>query len=257
MKYPRGHEFDYKPLRPSQIRFDSLYQRELDKARVEKIVREFDGDTFNEPKVSYRDGVYWCFDGQHSTAAWRLLNKGLDVPLVCKVYHGMTWLDEADAFVKQNGLAKDPTTLQKLRACNNSCRPDVVEMVTGAERAGFKVAFTKTRNGRNIPAVAALFKAYQKLSYEMYVEMLTAIAEAWDFDPDSTSQQILSGMAEFYRLYGGKFRREDLVSRLKRVSPLVIIRNGKKNDTRGNGYCHEILEIFNKNRSSRRLEEIK
>ena len=256
MKYPKGNEFDYKPLRPSQIRFDELYQRELDAARVEKIVREFDGDTFNEPKVSYRDGAYWCFDGQHSTAAWRKINEGEDKPLLCKVFHGMTWLDEADAFVKQNGLAKDPTTLQKLRTCFNSRRPDVKEMVTGAELAGFKVSFTKTRNGRNIPAVAALFKSYQKLGYKRYLDMLSAIAESWQYDPDSTSQQILSGMTEFYSRFWGQFRHEDLVARLKKVSPLAIMRQGKADKGRGNGYCREILRIYNRNRSTRRLDDM-
>lgn len=256
MKYPKGHEFDYKPLRPSQIRFDELYQRELDNARVEKIVKEFDGDTFNEPKVSYRDGAYWCFDGQHSTAAWRRLNDGEDKPLLCKVFHGMTWLDEADAFVKQNGLAKDPTTLQKLRTCYNSHRPDVTEMVTGAEIAGFKISFTKNRNGRNISAVAGLFKSYQKLGYEKYLDMLFAIAEAWQFDPDGTSQQILSGMTEFYARYAGQFKREDLVSRLKKVAPLAIVRRGKSDTAHGNGYCREILRLYNRNRSTHRLDDM-
>ncbi len=257
MKYPKGHEFDYKPLRPSQIRFDELYQRELDTARVERIVREFDGDTFNEPKVSYRDGAYWCFDGQHSTAAWRKLNDGEDRPLLCKVFHGMTWLDEADAFVKQNGLAKDPTTLQKLRTCYNSHRQDVTEMVDGAERAGFKVSFTRTQNGRNIGAVSALFKAYQKLGYLQYMDMLMAIAEAWQYDPESTVQQILSGMAEFYHLYGGQFERKELVAKLKKESPLAIIRRGKNSAAHGNGYCHEILLLYNRNRSTHRIEEVK
>ena len=255
MKYPNGHEFIYKPLRPSEIRFDELYQRELDKARVERIVREFDGDTFNEPKVSYRDGTYWCFDGQHSTAAWRMINNGLDVPLWCKVYRGMSWLDEANAFVKQNGLAKDPTTLQKLRTCYNSNRPDVKEMVEGAELAGFKVTFTKNKNGRNISAVGALFKAYQKLGYSRYLDMLTAIAEAWQYDPDSTLQQIISGMTEFYYLYAGRFKREDLVAKLRRESPLAIIRRGKDYVAPGNGYCREILKLYNKNRSVHRIDE--
>ena len=256
MKYPNGHLFDYKLIPPSQIRFDDLYQRELDGKRVDRIVREFDGDTFNEPKVSSRDGAYWCFNGQHSIAAWRKLHNGADTPILCKVYHGMTWLDEADAFVKQNGVAKDPTTIQKLRTCYNRRRPDVCQMVYGAEMAGFKVTFTKTRNGRNITAVCALFRAFQKLGYARYLDMLTTIAEAWQYDPDSTSQQILSGMAEFYRLYGGQFKREDLVARLKKESPIAIVRRGRNILAHGNGCCHVILALYNKNRTRRRLDDI-
>ena len=58
MRYPNGHEFEYKYLRPSQIEIDPLYQRRLRTAVVDNIVKEFNGDTFNEPKVSNRDGKY-------------------------------------------------------------------------------------------------------------------------------------------------------------------------------------------------------
>ena len=69
MRYPNGHEFEYRYLRPSQIQVDPLYQRRLRPAVVDNIVKEFNGDTFNEPKVSNRDGKYWVFDGQHTLAA--------------------------------------------------------------------------------------------------------------------------------------------------------------------------------------------
>ena len=75
MSYPKGHEFEMKALYPSQIKYDPLYQRELDGKRAKKIADEFDGDLFNEPKVSYRDGAYWCFNGQHSIAAWKIFHK--------------------------------------------------------------------------------------------------------------------------------------------------------------------------------------
>ena len=103
MKYANGHEFEMRQLRPSQIRCDPLYQRELDIRRVDKIVKEFNGDTFNEPKVSYRDGVYWVFDGQHTIAAWRKYHNGEDKLINCKVFKGMTWIDECEAFIRQNG----------------------------------------------------------------------------------------------------------------------------------------------------------
>ena len=44
MKYPNGHEFEFVKLRPSQIRIDELYQRELDTKRVDRIAAEFDGE---------------------------------------------------------------------------------------------------------------------------------------------------------------------------------------------------------------------
>ena len=46
MRYPNGHEFEYKYLRPSQIEVDPLYQRSLDTVRVDKIVKNFNGETW-------------------------------------------------------------------------------------------------------------------------------------------------------------------------------------------------------------------
>lgn len=254
MKYPNGHEFESRTLRPSQIRVDELYQRDLDVKRVDRIVKEFNGDTFNEPKISCRSGIYWVFDGQHSIAAWRKLHNGEDEPIQCKVFKGMTWVDECEAFIRQNGISKDPTTNQKLRAAYNEKRPDVLSMVQGAELVGFVVDFSASKIDNRIVATSTLFKAYNKLGYQQYVDMLTAIKEAWGGISDSLSQQILGGMTAFYETYAGNFKREDLVSSLRSVRPIDIIREGK-GIVRGNGYAKEILKSYNVRRKTRRLED--
>ena len=42
------------------------YQKPLNEKRVAQIVAAFDENIANEPKVSYRDGHYYVFDGQHT-----------------------------------------------------------------------------------------------------------------------------------------------------------------------------------------------
>ena len=101
MRYPNGHEFEYKMLRPSQIRADPLYQRDLDTKRVDKIVKEFKGDTFNEPKVSYRDGIYWVFDGQHTIEIVALKSGSRETPVWCMIYDDLVYTQEADIFANQ------------------------------------------------------------------------------------------------------------------------------------------------------------
>lgn len=251
MKYPNGHEFERKSLYPSQIKFDPLYQRELDSKRASKIAEEFDGDIFNEPKVSYRDGAYWCFNGQHSIAGWKILHKNQDKPVECKVFKGMTWLEECDAFMKQNGLSRDPTTNQKLRAAFNSKDPDVVDMVARAELCGFVVDFSASKTPTRIVATSALLRAYKALGAEPFTDMLTAIKEAWYGDMDALSKQILSGMTAFYKTYYGSFKRADLVSSLKRITPAEIIRNGKSFSNRSNTYSREIVKQYNVKRKYR------
>ena len=248
MKYPKGHEFESKLLSPSLIKYDPLYQRELDGKRAGKIAAEFNGDLFNEPKVSYRDGAYWCFNGQHSIAAWKIYHNNEDKPVMCKVFRGMTWLDECEAFVAQNGLSKDPTTNQKLRAAYNSKNPDVIQMVELAKQAGFIVDFNLGQIRNRICCTSTLFKAFKKLGPEAYLEMLTVIQGAWKGEIESTSNQIISGMTTFYDRYYGNFKMEDLIKNLSRITPVEIIRNGKNYTTVRNGYTREIVKCYNKGR---------
>lgn len=247
MRYPNGHEFEYKYLRPSQIEIDPLYQRRLRTAVVDNIVKEFNGDTFNEPKVSNRDGKYWVFDGQHTLAAWRKMNSNADKPIYCKVFKGMTWLDECKRFIVQDGFGGDPSVNEKLNAAYESREPDVVNMVDGAGLVGFKISFRNNKNNKTICAVSALYKAYNKLGADAYMEMLTAIRDAWQFDPDSVSAPIINAMSTFYKTYGGNFKRTDLVNSLKRITPMQIIREGRTLRMK-NGFAREIVKSYNKGR---------
>ena len=250
MNYPKGHEFEFKSLYPSQIKFDPLYQRELDTRRVDKIVKEWNGDLFNEPKVSWRDGAYWCFNGQHTIAAWKKLHNKEDKLIYCKVFRGMTWSDECDAFIQQNGISKDPTTNQKLKAQFNNSDPDVVDMVKKAALCGYTVDFSTNKTPTRIVATSALFRAYKALSPEAFLDMLTVIKEAWYGDEDAVNICIITGMAAFFKTYYGNFKLSELVKNLKKISPAQIIRNGKNYNSRS-GYAAEILKIYNSKRKVR------
>lgn len=247
MKYPNGHEFEYRYLRPSQIDVDPLYQRRLRPSVVDSIVRDFNGDTFNEPKVSNRDGKYWVFDGQHTLAAWRKMNGGEDKPIYCKVFKGMTWLDECKRFIVQDGFGGDPSINERLGAAYAAREPDVIGMVKGAELVGFKVSFKNNKTNKTICAVSALYKAFNMVGSDVYVEMLTAIRDTWNFDPDSVCAQIINAMTVFYKTYYGNFKRGDLVNSLKRITPAQIIREGRTLHIK-NGFAREIVKSYNKNR---------
>ena len=82
-----------------------LYQRGIQRKRVELIARDFNEYTANEPKVSFRNGRYYVTDGQHTIEARILRNGGKDLPILCKVYTGLTMQQEALFFAEQNGHA--------------------------------------------------------------------------------------------------------------------------------------------------------
>ena len=51
------------------LEIPDAYQRKLNTERVAKIVAGFNERIANEPKVSFRDGHYYVFDGQHTIVA--------------------------------------------------------------------------------------------------------------------------------------------------------------------------------------------
>ena len=73
----KTNDFTYKvmDLNTAQLEIPrETYQRELSPDRVRRIVKAFDERIANEPKVSYRGGHYYVFDGQHTIAARKLRN---------------------------------------------------------------------------------------------------------------------------------------------------------------------------------------
>ena len=93
-----------------------IYQRGVERKRVELIARDFNEYIVNEPKVGFRNGRYYVMDGQHTIEGCILLNSGEDRPILCKVYTGLTMEQEALLFAEQNGHAAPLSAGIKLRA---------------------------------------------------------------------------------------------------------------------------------------------
>jgi len=93
-----------------------IYQRGVQRKRVELIAADFNEYVANEPKISFRNGKYYVVDGQHTIEARILRNGGEDLPILCKVYTGLTMEQEALLFAEQNGHSAPLTAGIKLRA---------------------------------------------------------------------------------------------------------------------------------------------
>ena len=71
---------------------------------------------FIQPKVSFRDGRFYIFDGQNTVEARRTSNGGMELPIRCKVFYGLTKEDEATLFAIRTGNATCLTAGERLRA---------------------------------------------------------------------------------------------------------------------------------------------
>ena len=82
------------------------YQRPLQSDEVKEIIAQFSPYLLNEPKVSFRNGKYYVFDGQHTIISLLEMNEGKHIAIRCKVYYGMTEQEEAKLFSMQTGAGR-------------------------------------------------------------------------------------------------------------------------------------------------------
>lgn len=232
-------------------------QRELQKWKVDKIVREFNPRLVNRIKVSFRDGKYWVFDGQHTMEALIKINGGKDCLVRCEVFYGLTEEDEAELFIQQNGASTKVSVLDKMRVKSNYGGEDEINLARDSNLAGVRVDFTSGKALNKITAVNTLMKCYKSMTREQYISMIRTIRDAWQGIPESFCKEILLGMTRFYLVYGGKFKDKDLALSLRNVSPVAIAREGRGRlgISDGTAYARVILGIYNNKRRSGRLDE--
>ena len=237
---------EYKDINTKLLFVDQLYQREVDKARVAQMNKQYRAELVNAIKVSYRDGKFWIFDGQHTAELLKLRNRGRDLPVECKVFYGLTWLDECELFLLQNGVSRSVSMSDRFKARFNRGDKDVVAMVNIAEKLGIRVDFTKSKGDNRICALTTLNRVYNSLGDDDYAEMLSIIKDAWDGEAVSYSAEILKGMFIFYSTYKGQYNKKRLLTQLGKVSPSVIIREGKASTAPGfSKYARQILNAYN------------
>ena len=78
--------YEEKVINSAFLEIPADYQRDLSIPNVEKMSAEFTELIANPPKVSYRDGHYFVFDGQHTLVTRKSMNGGADLPIICKAY---------------------------------------------------------------------------------------------------------------------------------------------------------------------------
>ena len=222
------------------------YQRVLRTRKVEEISATFSEYVANEPRVSYRDGRYHVFDGQNTIEARIACNGGHDLPILCKVFHGLSKKDEALLFAVQTGISTDLTAGERLRADIVAEDEDACAFVAATEATGATFALDGIRAEWKIYCIRSAYYIYKNYGSDIYQEALKIIVEAWWGDSDSFLSGILHGVTRFVAMYRDEYSRERLIARLSTVHPKTITKNARK-DTGNTADRHmkQILEIYN------------
>lgn len=198
------------------------YQRALNETRVAKIVSSFNEMVANEPKVSFRDGKYYVFDGQHTIAARKLINGNKDLPILCKVYCGLTERDEAFLFATQTGEEAKPTPGERMRAWIYGGSKDAIDFKNTTESTGVVLELTDTSCKNHLVCINTAYAMYKKLGSKMYTDALNVIINAWDGEPESLKVEIIIAVCLFIFLYYDEYDMDRLIWRLRAENPKLI-----------------------------------
>lgn len=223
-----------------------LYQRQFRPEKVAKILREWNENLVEAPKVSRRGGKYWVFDGQHTIEALKAKkNNGNDMVIPVRVYEGMTLEDEIDAFCAQRGAATNVPPNEVLRAQYNKGEADVVRMVDVARQHGLIIAFNQTSGKNRCIALSKLYKVFKLSTPSQYEELLDVIKEAYDGDRDALCGKFIGGLSLFIRTYWGQYKRQMLIRKLQKHSPIRIIQEASISKSGDKAIGRVITEIYN------------
>ena len=114
------------------------YQRPVLDRDVDKLVREWDPRLLTPLVVSFRDGHYYLVDGQHRVCAMRKKNGGKDVTALCRVYHGLTYEQEAELYYKLDRAKGHLRLAHATKALVESgADAEIIEIKRLLEGAGF------------------------------------------------------------------------------------------------------------------------
>ena len=179
------------------------YQRPVNELKIDRIIRNFNPQLVNPLKVSFREGQYWVYDGQHTLESHRKMKGNNDFMMACIVRHGLTYEEEARLFALQNGEATKVGVSDQVKALEEAKDEYTIAFLTATRESGFDIIPGKrvSRNGY-IGAVAKAKECYKKLGDLEYRHMLTLLKNTWGGEKWSVENTILAGLCLLIRTYG-------------------------------------------------------
>ena len=244
---PKTNQYNYRAIAipASQLIIPrETYQRDLFSPRAKEIASKFDERIANEPKVSYRDGKYFVFDGQHTIGARVIVSGDKNIPIMCKVYYGMSEAEEALLFAQQNGVSAPLSAGARMRAQIFGKDSEATAFYMANLSVGLVLDFDHNRGLDRIGCIKTAFNAYKRIGEERYMEAMKILKTAWDGSPDSFRTENIIAITYFIDRYHDQYCPHRLVNRLRSTDPLRIYRDGRAVGVNLTGYKKYLLPLF-------------
>ena len=110
------------------------------------------------------------FDGQHTIVTRKTMNGGNDLPIICKVYTGLTKEEEAILFSKQTGVSRSLTAGAALRAALVGKDAQSIAFLNATESTGLQLGLDAYRAPWKIICIRTAFKEYKTYGADLYKE---------------------------------------------------------------------------------------
>lgn len=238
-----------RTVKLGEIRVSPSAQRDLNQARVAKILDAIDMERIGTLTVSYRDSFYWLIDGQHRYNALKdYFGEGFEeweVEAWC--YYDLTEEQEAEKFLQHNDVLA-VSAFDKFRIGVEAKRPLESDVDRIVRSLGLKV--TRGKGHGSVSAVSALLSTYKKYGPRGLVRSLHVIRDA--FGDQGFESVIVSGVALFLGRYDGRIDDERLIKKLnatmggvKGVQNRSVVTRDRTGKTVPECIAAVITEIYN------------
>jgi hypothetical protein len=243
----RSRELDIVVI--DQLNVDHSYQRQLDQALVERVLRDWDVLATDPVFISKRaNGSLWIVNGQHRCAAAKL--KG-ESEMIAFVYTGLSRKQEAQLRLLSNNSRPD-TSLERFQGqvvAGNKESIAIRELL-----AEFDSHINRIHNGKTgVNCVSAIEGRYRE-SPELLRRTLQLITESHgDVKGIQATTGPLRGVYWFLKVHEGEYRWEGLREKLASHGPEDLLRRARAHKAAMGGpdwvnYYRAIVEAYNHRR---------
>lgn len=240
------------------MRVNPLAQRDLNPARVDKLVAEFDLEQFGAPTVNHVSGHYNVIDGQHRIEALkRWFGDGAweDQQAQCFCYDGLSEDQEAEVFLRLNDTLT-VNVFTKFKIGVEAGRPDETAIARIVAAEGLRISLE--RHDGAICAVGTLMRLYHRAGPEILARTLRIVRDSYG-DPGMEAQ-VIDGIGLLCHRFNGELVDDQLVGRLSTARGGMSGLLGKAEVLRrqtGNPKAHCVaaaaVELHNAGKGGKRL----